>query len=125
MREILIKLLLGISFLLSMTSINAQPNYPPPTGVWCSCPPSTGIGNGSVIPDVANKSYVNGILVRVVWKDIEPIDDTYNWSLIDDQITAAVSYGKKISLAIGGGPNTPQWLYGLGANSISYNLPFS
>lgn len=125
MREILIKLFCGISFLLSIAIINAQPNYPPPTGVWCSCPPTNGIGNGSVIPDVANKSYVIGILVRVVWKDIEPIDNIYNWSLIDDQIKAAESYGKKISLAIGSGPNTPQWLYELGASSISYSLPFS
>ena len=125
MKQIFIKTILGFSLLVSIHLTYAQPNYPAPTGVWCSCPPTTGIGNGSVDPAVASKSYVNGILVRVVWKDIEPVDDTYNWSLIDDQITAAISYGKKISLAVGGGPNTPQWLYGLGANSISYSLPFS
>lgn len=102
----------------------SQPNYAPPSGVWCSCPPSTGIGNGSVDPSVATKSYVNGILVRAVWKDVEFSDDNYNWSLIDDQITAAKFYNKKISLAIGGGPNSPNWLYGLGADSITFTSPF-
>lgn len=113
------------TFLVLTNSTNAQVNYPAPTGVWCSCPPTTGIGNGSVDPAVASKPYVNGILVRVAWKDIEPSDDTYIWSLIDNQITAAQSYGKKISLAIGGGPNAPNWLYSLGAQSISYTVPFS
>lgn len=125
MRQIFIKLLIGLIFLVSITATNAQPNYPAPTGVWCSCPPTTGTGTGSVVPAVASKSYVKGILVRVAWKDIEPTDNTYNWALIDNQISAAQSYGKKISLAIGGGPNSPPWLYSLGAQSISYTIPFN
>lgn len=115
----------GLSFLVSINSINAQPNYPPPTGVWCSCPPTTGVGSGSVVPAVASKPYVKGILVRVAWKDIETSDNVYNWSLIDNQIAAAQSFDKKISLAVGGGPNSPSWLYSLGAQSISYTVPFS
>jgi len=58
-------------------------------------------------------------LVRVAWKDIETADNTYNRALIDNQIDAAQTFGKKISLAIGGGPNTPSWLYAQGAQSIS------
>ncbi|MBI3257881.1 MAG: T9SS type A sorting domain-containing protein [Ignavibacteriae bacterium] len=125
MKQVFTKLILGISFLASVNLIEAQPNYPAPTGVWCSCPPTTGIGNGSVDPTVASKPYVNGILVRVAWKDIETSDNSYNWALIDNQITLAETYGKKISLAIGGGPNSPGWLYSLGTQSISYTIPFS
>jgi len=125
MKQIFIKIIYGISLLGSMNLTYAQPNYPPPRGVWCSCPPTTGIGNGSVDPSIASKFYVNGILVRVAWKDIETSDNTYNWALIDNQITAAQSYNKKISLAIGGGPNSPSWLYSLGAHSISFTVPFS
>jgi hypothetical protein len=104
---------------------DAQPAYPAPRGIWCSCPPSTGVGYGSVDPSVASKSYVKGILVRVSWKDMEPADNTYNWALIDNQISAAQSYGKKIALAIGGGPNSPNWLYSAGVQSLSYTVPFS
>lgn len=125
MKQLWITFLGGIALSASTNLINAQPNYPVPSGVWCSCPPTTGTGNGSVDPAVASKSYVNGILVRAGWKDIETADDTYNWALIDSQLASAKAYGKKISLAIGGGPNSPAWLYAQGAQSISYTVPFS
>ncbi|MFL3664654.1 MAG: T9SS type A sorting domain-containing protein [Flavobacteriales bacterium] len=121
----LAKILAGILLFAFVNLTYAQPNYPAPTGIWCSCPPTTGIGNGSVDPVVASKPYVNGILVRVVWKDIEPNDNTYNWALIDNQISAAQSYGKKISIAVGGGPNSPNWLYSLGVQTLNYSLPFN
>ena len=125
MKQIYLKIFLGALLFVSVNLAYSQPNYPAPSGVWCSCPPTTGIGNGSVDPTVASKSYVNGILVRVSWKDLETADNTYNWALIDNQIAAAQSYDKKISLAIGGGPNSPGWLYALGTPSISYTVPFS
>lgn len=104
----------------------AQPSYPPPSGIFCSCPPTISTsGTGSVVPSVAAKSFVNGILVRIGWKDIEPVDNSYNWALLDNQIAVANTYGKKISLAIGGGPNTPSWLYTLGVPTYSYSVPFS
>jgi hypothetical protein len=105
--------------------MQAQPNYPAPTGVWCSCPPTTSTGSISVMPAVASKPYVDGILVRVAWKDLETADNTYNWALIDSQITAAQTYGKKIALAVGGGPNSPTWLFNQGAQSLSFSIPFS
>ena len=117
-------LLLFLS-LATITSM-AQPTYPAPKGVYCSCPPTTStVGPGSVDPTVASKPFVKGILVRIGWKDIEPTDNIYNWALLDNQITAAKSYGKKISLAIGGGPNSPNWLYSLGTQSLSFTVPFS
>ncbi|MBR9922920.1 MAG: T9SS type A sorting domain-containing protein [Bacteroidetes bacterium] len=119
------KLPLIVLFLLFQSlSIHAQVNYPPPSGVWCSCPPSTGNGVGSVLPQVAEKDFVKGILVRAVWKDIEPEDNIFNWDIIDEQIEAANLYGKKISLGVGSGPNSPDWLYTMGAASITYDIPF-
>lgn len=116
----------SFSFLfLSLCKLNAQPAYAPPSGIYCSCPPTTSTGSSSVVANVASKDYVKGILVRVSWKDLEPTDNSYNWQLIDNQLAAARSYNKKISLAIGGGPNTPAWLYALGVDSIHYSLPFS
>ena len=110
---------------VGLTTMQAQPNYPAPTGVWCSCPPTTSTGSISVMPAVATKPYVDGILVRVAWKDLETADNTYNWALIDSQITAAQTYGKKIALAVGGGPNSPTWLFNQGAQSLSFTIPFS
>jgi hypothetical protein len=117
--------ILTIILIVRSSFLVCQANYPAPSGVWCSCPPSNGIGYGSVVPSIAEKEYVQGILVRVVWKDIEPSNDSYNWSFIDNQIYAAQSFGKKIALAIGSGPNSPDWLYLLGAQPISFSIPFN
>jgi len=40
-------------------------------------------------------------------------------------LKSAQSYGKKISLAVGGGLNSPSWLYPLGVQSISFTIPFN
>ena len=119
------KQLLTLISALVTVMLFGQPTYPPPSGVYCSCGPTTStVGAGSVDPNVATKPFVKGILVRIGWKDIEPSDNTYNWALLDNQINAANVFGKKISLAIGGGPNSPSWLYSLGTQTISYTIPF-
>lgn len=104
-------------------SLKAQLNYPPPTGVYCSCGPTTGVGQGSVATSIAQKPFVKGILVRVGWQHLEPSEDNYNWSLIDGQIAAANTYGKKISLGLGSGPSTPSWVYAAGAQSLQAISP--
>lgn len=109
--------------LVVVVSTNAQPNYPAPTGVYCSCGPTTGQGNGSVDPAIAALPFVKGILVRVAWEKCEPSDNVYNWTLIDGQITAAKNYGKKISLAIGCGGGIPQWVFQQGAQRLIPTSP--
>lgn len=108
--------------ILHFAQATAQ-NYPPPTGVYCSCGPTLGTGYGSVDPAIATKPFVKGILVRVPWRLIETEDDVYSWKLIDDQIAAANSFGKKISLGIGNGGGIPQWLYAKGAKQIVATSP--
>lgn len=114
--------LLVLITLLSYTSY-AQPSFPPPTGVYCSCGPTTGNGLGSVHPSIASKPFVSGILVRVGWDILEPADDVYNWSLIDTQLNRAKAYGKKVSLGIGSGIVIPQWVFDGGAQRLVSSSP--
>lgn len=109
--------------LLSVTLQSNAQNYPPPTGVYCSCGPTMGTGNGSVDPAVAAKPFVKGILVRVPWNLLEPTDNNFTWTLIDGQITAAKKYGKKISLGIGNGPAVPRWLFDKGVERLIATVP--
>ncbi len=125
MKEKHFKLLISLlSFTFTHFSI-AQPSFPPPSGVYCSCGPTTGIGSGSVAPAVAAKPFVKGILVRVAWDLMEPADNIYNWTLIDGQISAAKSYNKKISLGIGCGIHIPQWVFNSGAQRLVSSVPFN
>ncbi len=89
-------------------------------GIYCSCPPTTGQGTGSVIPAVAQKDFVSGILVRIGWSTLEPADNQFRWDLLDEQIQRAAQYGKKVTLAVINGPSAPAWLYAAGAQPFDY-----
>lgn len=91
-----------------------------PMGLYCSCPPTTGFGLGSVIPEVAQLEHVDGVLVRLEWGTVEPSPGVYDWSLLDEQIARAEQYGIKISLAIVNGGSAPAWLESLGAQMFTY-----
>lgn len=106
-------------------TVLAQPSFPPPSGVYCSCGPTTGNGYGSVNPNIAAKPFVKGILVRIGWEILEPADNIYNWALIDTQINRAKQYGKKVSLGIGNGIQAPQWLFNSGAQRLIATAPFN
>ena len=94
--------------------------FEPPMGIYCSCPPTTGMGSGSVVPAVASLDFVDGILVRISWDDIEISPGVYDWSLLDAQIAAAQSFDVKISLAIINGSVAPDWLAAMGVEMFDY-----
>lgn len=98
-------------------------DYPPPSGVFCSCPPTLSQGSSSVVPNIASKDFVQGILVRIPWFDMAPAKGQYDFSLLDQQIALAESYNKKISFGVGCGPATPDWVYAEGAQYMSANSP--
>lgn len=94
----------------------------PPTGLYCSCPPTTGNGSGSVIPEVAQLDHVDGVLVRMEWGTLEPTPDVYDWSLLDEQIARAELYGIKVSLAVVNGSAAPSWLSSMGVEMFSFQF---
>lgn len=89
-------------------------------GLYCSCPPTTGNGFGSVVPQVAELDHVDGILVRMEWGTLEPAPGNYDWSLLDEQIARAEQYGVKVSLAVVNGSSAPSWLSSLGVEMFSF-----
>ena len=94
----------------------------PPAGLYCSCPPTTGNGNGSVIPEVAQLDHVDGVLVRMEWSTLEPSPGIYDWSLLDEQIARAEQYGIKVSLAVVNGNAAPSWLSSMGVEMFSFQF---
>lgn len=89
-------------------------------GLYCSCPPTSGMGTGSVIPEVAQLDHVDGVLVRLGWDTLEPSPGVYEWLLLDEQIARAEQYGIKVSLAIVNGSAAPDWLESLGVEHFDY-----
>lgn len=112
---------IGIALVLS-SPLSIAREIEKPMGLYCSCPPTNGMGSGSVVPAVAELDHVDGVLVRVAWEDIETSPGVYDWSLIDGQIQAAQSYGIKISLAVVNGLVAPDWLSAMGTQMFDYTF---
>ncbi|HTT82419.1 MAG TPA: hypothetical protein VMF67_02965 [Rhizomicrobium sp.] len=74
----------------------------------------------SLLPSsIYSTPYINGIMVSALWYQIEPSPGTYDWSLVDAEVNAAVASGKYISIGVTAGMYTPTWLY-----SAPYNVPY-
>jgi PKD repeat protein len=89
--------------------------YAPTTGVYV-----LGIPNASASQSLLTNPYVDGLAVRAMWNFIEPTPGAYNWSYLDSVINAAAAAGKKVSLSITAGINTPSWVYSAGAQAFSF-----
>jgi hypothetical protein len=71
-----------------------------PRGVFCLLQAGGGTGRDSFVysdPDV------DGIGVRQSWADLEPTEDVYNWSYLDNVTARAAAAGKAVLLRIGTG----------------------
>lgn len=88
--------------------------------VFCSCGPTT-TALSSVPANFSSMNFADGILVRVAWSDIQPDENTFDWSLIDNQIALASAYGAKVTLAIVNGRDAPQWLEKSGVKFFQYH----
>jgi Ca2+-binding RTX toxin-like protein len=67
----------------------------------------------------ANES-ITGVSLSLVWNTIEPVNGTFNWATLDNEIYRALASGKQISLSVI--PNrldAPGWLFDAGAEKLS------
>lgn len=91
-----------------------SPTVTPPKG------PSGGLlpkGIYALIPwsqepniDTWKKDFVDGVVIRVYWKDLQPEESTYSWNLLDSVFESAKKSGKKVRLMIVPGFYSPQWV---------------
>ncbi len=72
------------------------------------------------VESLLGNQYVKGISIRTSWDSIESIEGTFDWSCIDNLISQAKKAGKKISITIMPGVNTPEWVYVKGAEKFYF-----
>jgi hypothetical protein len=70
-------------------------------------------------------STVDGIAIRTSWQSLEPTKGSFDWSAIDAAVSAATTYGKKITLHVlaSAYASPPSWVYTDGAQSYTYATP--
>jgi len=80
---------------------------------------SEGHSLAALEPYLKNPS-IDGFSLRAGWKDIEPQEGTYDWSLFDPLIAEAARQSKKIMLRVLPGVKTPEWVYAAGAARFDF-----
>ena len=103
----------------ALTALASSAHADAPRGIYCSCPPTNGVSH-SVLLDVAALDFVDGILLRIAWSDLEVARDVYDWSLLDAELARADDVDVEIALAVVVGPGTPPWLLALGVPTFDY-----
>jgi len=81
---------------------------------------AVGATNGAINRQVLANPYVDGIALHYSWATIEPQDGVFNWKLVDNQIAQAKAAGKKVSLSVMAGYQSPAWLYAAGAERFEF-----
>jgi hypothetical protein len=81
---------------------------------------SLGIPDAPIPQAILANPSVDGVALRATWDHIETADGVFDWSYLDSQVSAATAAGKKISLSIAAGIDTPAWVYQAGAASFTF-----
>lgn len=79
-------------------------------------------GPGRTPEKEVNFPFIDGWLVRPGCDMVEPQEGKFDWTYIDTEIALAKRLKKKVTLAVLGGPQAPEWLYGAGAKSFSFRF---
>ncbi len=92
------------------------------------------VGGNSIINEnpkslnaALNVPGVDGFLLNIGWNDIEPSLGQYQWTILDQWLATAMPLGKKITLSVADGDNTPAWLFqppptGGGATPLNFSI---
>lgn len=67
--------------------------------------------------------HVDGVFLRTHWNKIQPNPSAINWSFIDQGVSLAARYHKKVGLLVTAGVTTPDWVYQAGAERFGVHGP--
>ncbi len=75
-------------------------------------------GSPKNVIDTKKYPFVKGLAGRISWSDVEPQDNVYNWSTLDNALNAAVAGGFYYYFVFWVGPDCPTWIYDKGVAKI-------
>lgn len=111
MRKFIRFLIISSAVVLIISCKKDKTVTPPVTTATVVKPKGIFSSSGSTSNTVLGHAETRGVLIRVLWKDIEATEGNFNFAAIDNQVNAVKAVGKKYSLAVlAGGIGSPDWL---------------
>jgi len=110
MRNSLLILILLIAITPSHSAFADKPDW---CGVWDAW------GNGKY--DTTTFPFLKGSMVHIRWEQIEPSNNSFNWSLLNSQLNTAAGKGLYIMIKVyigGKGRRAPAWLFENGVPKV-------
>jgi len=72
---------------------------------------------GKLLGTIWNDPGVQGVFLRVDWKQVNPAFGVYDWGQVNDAFAKAIRFGKTIMLGIRtGGNSIPDWVFDTGSD---------
>ena len=65
---------------------------------------------------------VRGVCVRTVWRNLQPEENRFDWSYLDEAVALAARHGKSVGVSVAAGISTPDWVYRGGAERFDFTL---
>lgn len=62
----------------------------------------------------------SGVYVRLIWRAIQPAADRFDWSTLDREALRAKRTGRRISIGVRTGEDTPEWVYRAGVPGVTF-----
>src|SRR5215213_7949318 len=88
-----------------------------PTGYYCM----TAVHSANIHDQVLASAKLAGFHIRDKWAYVEPTSSTEDWRYLDSQIVRAKRLGKRVTLGIYCGVNSPYWIKtDLGLPQVQY-----
>jgi hypothetical protein len=79
-----------------------------------------GVHRNTIDSKVLQSSAVDGVVFNLPWNLGEPLEGTFNWAPLDGVLAQAAANGKRVSVVLGAGWQTPSWVYADGARQFNF-----
>jgi Beta-galactosidase len=93
---------------------------PAPHGIFVVLPAWNSERRVELNRPVLSNPLVRGARIRTVWRNLQPEENSLNWSFFDEAVSLAQRHGKSVGLSVAAGTFTPEWVYGNGAQRFDF-----
>jgi hypothetical protein len=101
---------------------NASGLKPGPHGIFALLPSFNSDRRVNLSRPVWSNPVVRGVRVRTVWRNLQPEENRFDWSYLNEAVALAARHGKSVGVSVAAGISTPDWVYRGGAERFDFTL---